>query len=282
MNRHPCFNLLIHSTEELERLLREPISERRELQSWPLSTVELLTTSSGERLVYKVQREPTVEPEFYAKANTDLLARHEILQRDDSQAAMLLQYLEQPTLESAAPSEEAAVAYGRDLVGRIGSIDNGAPCYADIGTAGRWRSFVHDTLDLLSELITGDVFHDIALSDVDFLRTWAGSDAVLEVVERTSQVIHADLDADHVFVSDKGYIIIDWQRPYRAPGDIDLVTFLESLGISPSPYVDPEVIGLRRFLSLHWAVVAKARLLPELPGYEGWVRDALEKIRNAR
>ena len=84
----------------------------------------------------------------------------------------------------------------------------------------------------------------------------------------------------HVFCAPQGYQIIDWQRPYRAPAEIDLVVFLESQKIDARRYVAPAVFGLRWFLMLNWGVEAKTHLLPELPFYDRWARDAIDRIRS--
>jgi hypothetical protein len=43
MLKHDMFDLLVHSTDELQVLLGESLAERRQLHGWPFSAVELLT-----------------------------------------------------------------------------------------------------------------------------------------------------------------------------------------------------------------------------------------------
>ena len=103
----------------------------------------------------------------------------------------------------------------------------------------------------------------------------------MAAVEQTSQLIHGDLSDAHVFCLEDGYRIIDWQRPYRAPGEIDLVTFLESRKIPVQGLVAPAVIGLRWFLFVDWAAEAKTSLLPDLPIFDDWARLGIDHIQSA-
>jgi len=73
MHPHPTLQLSIHATHELEHVLEEQIVVREQLHAWPLSSVESLITASGTRFIYKVQCEPTVEPEFYQRVHSRLL-----------------------------------------------------------------------------------------------------------------------------------------------------------------------------------------------------------------
>jgi hypothetical protein len=240
--------------------------------------VELLTTEAGTRLVYKVQREPTVEPEFFARAATSLLPQCTTLQRDAQQAALLFPFLEAPTLRDQPLDEPEFVAHGRAIVAQIGQIGGDLPVYADIGTAEAWRAFARQTLEMLAALVHAGIFAQIDQGDIDRLARWARSSAVLGAVDGTSQLINGDLKAEHIFCTPGGYQIIDWQRPYRAPGEIDLALLLESRQIAAQRYVAPAVIGLRWFLFLHWSVEAKTNLLPELQFLGDWARHGIDQI----
>ena len=66
--KHATFDLHLHATPELEALLGEAIADRQQIHGWPFSAVERLTTASGRRWIYKTQRTPTFEPDFYALA----------------------------------------------------------------------------------------------------------------------------------------------------------------------------------------------------------------------
>jgi hypothetical protein len=273
-------NVLVHSTGELEELLGEQIVAREQIHAWPLSSIELLTTAGGSRWVYKAQREPTVEPEFFGRARTRLLPSCQILQRDAQQAVLLLPFVGAPTLRDQNLDEAALVEHGRALIRQIADIGGDPPVYIDIGTVEAWREFAAMTLDMLSALVRDGMFTRTTNQDIDGLTGWVQTRAVLDAVDRTSQLINGDLKAEHVFCTEQGYQVIDWQRPYRAPGDIDLVLLLDSLKIPAHSYVGSVAIGLRWFLFVHWAAEAKANLLPALPLFDDWTRLGIDMIQS--
>lgn len=272
---------MVHTTSELEQMLGESIAARSPMHAWPLSSVESLTTASGRRFVYKVQREPTVEPEFLSRVRSKILPDCRVLQRDRDQAAVLLPLIQAPTLRDKALDEKTLLTHGRALVQEIGEIAGDVPLYIDIGTPAAWRDFAGNTLEMLSGLMRAGVFDRISSEDLAFLSGWAQAREVIDSIETSSQLINGDLKAEHVFCTGQGAQIIDWQRPYRAPGDIDLVILLESLGLPAQPHVTPAVFGLRWFLHVHWAVEAKTHLLPALPFYDEWARTGIDWIISA-
>jgi hypothetical protein len=280
MQPHQMLDLLVHTTDELENEIGERIISREQMHAWPLSSVESLTTAAGERFVYKVQREPTVEPEFFARAATRLLPSYTILQRDARQAALLLPFLDLPTLRDKQLDELAFVTQGRTLVEQIGQIGGAVPVYIDVGTVETWRAFAKQTLEMLSALVQAGIFTQIECDDIAGLARWAQSSAVLGAIDTTAQVINGDLKAEHIFCTPDGYQIIDWQRPYRAPGEIDLVSLLDSQQIPARRYVAPALVGLRWFLFLHWVVEAKTNILPQLPFLGDWARLGIDKIQS--
>ena len=63
------------------------------------------------------------------------------------------------------------------------------------------------------------------------------SESVLEVIN-DSHIIHGDLKADQVFMLGDEYRIIDWQRPYRAPAEVDLVSLLVDRKVEPERFCE--------------------------------------------
>lgn len=282
MHEHPTLDLRVHSDEELAALLGEPLAERRHLHSWPFSMVEMLTMANGARWIYKAQRTPTFEPEFYERVRSPLLPDHRILSRDGVYATLLLEFLDAPLLRDLTLSEGELAAHGRRAVAAIGEVREEVPVYIDIGSVARWRDFVHSTLDLSSRLVKdGRLVLSVARPGFEDVARWAESAAVSRLIERTSRLTHGDLNAGNVFVRDNGYWIIDWQRPQIAPAEVDLAALLER---KPSlfQHVAPPAVGVFYFLRLFWAVHAKANLLPELRNvFDWWSSEALGFIRQA-
>ncbi|HEU5086801.1 MAG TPA: hypothetical protein VFT99_05125, partial [Roseiflexaceae bacterium] len=113
------------------------------------------------------------------------------------------------------------------------------------------------------------------------LMRWAERREVLHAVDRTSQLINGDFKAEHVFCgagAGGADVVVDWQRPYRAPAEIDIVSLLESAQIDPAPHVAPVAIRLRAFLFVHWAAEAKTHLLPQLGLFDQWARMGIDTI----
>lgn len=145
---HPAVAVPLRETAELEALVHRRITSRAEMHIWPLSVVELLTTETGERWVYKVQRPPTVEVEFYRRARSDLLPETTVVTESDGYCALLIKFLEPPTLDDVAPNEEDLPRHGRALLRRIGEIEGDPPVYLDPSTPGRWRRLVATVLEM--------------------------------------------------------------------------------------------------------------------------------------
>jgi hypothetical protein len=151
MLKHETFDLLVHSTDELEALLGELVAERRQLHSWPFSAVELLTTASGVRLIYKAQRTPTFEPDFYERVRSPLLPGYRLLRRDATYSTMVFEFVDAPLLRDMQLSEHELVGHGRAVVEAIGQIDEDVPVYIDISNG--------DAAALRLVVLRGDRLH---------------------------------------------------------------------------------------------------------------------------
>jgi hypothetical protein len=282
MLKHDTFDLLVHSTDELESLLGEPVAERRHVHSWPFSAVELLTTASGVRLIYKAQRTPTFEPDFYERVRSPLLPSYRLLSRDAVYSTMLFEFVDAPLLRDMQLSERELVGHGRAVVEAIGQIGEDVPVYIDISSFARWREFVDSTLGMLARLVADErLVLSVARRDVDDVAKWTESVHVRQLIDHTARLTHGDLNPGNVFVTSSGYQVIDWQRPQLAPAQVDLAALLER-----TPYlfrhVESAAIGVFYFLRLFWAVNAKANLLPEMQQlFDWWSSEAIGYIRRA-
>lgn len=282
MLKHGIFDLYFHETEELAVLLGEVVAERRNLHSWPFSSVELLTTASGVRWVYKAQRTPTFEADFYEKVHSPLLPGYRLLTRDDVYSTMLFEFVDAPLLRDSKLSEQEFVDHGCAIVEAIGQISEDVPVYIDVGSFTLWNEFVDSTLDILSKLVTDERIQlSVTSRDMEEVSEWAASASVRRLIERTGRLTHGDLNPGNVFLTSNGYRVIDWQRPQIAPAQVDLATLLEGTPFL-FRHVPPEAIGVFYFLRLFWAVNAKANLLPEMPHlFDRWSSEAIGFIRRA-
>lgn len=283
MQRHPEADVDVHTTAELEAILDAPIARREQLRCWPLSSVEAIETDAGNRHVYKAQRLLTIEPAFYAAASgrTSLLPDCRVLTCDDESSTMLLEHLG-THVSLDGMSEDATVLLAREVVNAIGTLPAGLPHYVDVGDLDAWRDVVDWTLDGLSALIGDGRFNQCTADDVAFVETWSRSAAVLGAIDGPTRLTCGDTKFDQVFRDHSGIRLVDWTVTAVAPPDLDLVMLLEDRGIDPLRHVDPAVFGIRWFLFLRWAVIAKLELIPAMPKmFDDWAAEGIARLRQA-
>jgi hypothetical protein len=279
MQRHPYFDLWLHDDAELTSSAGGEIVERVTLHEWPLSCVQRLTLADGRRLIYKTQYGPTVEPEVYACARTDLLPWAETVYRHEGHACMLIEFVDAPMFEDLHPSEEEAVRTGREVLARIAEIDGERPHYIDVGDRTRWMAYAESMLGELRGLIERGAFTVTTPETMRQLARRARSERVLAAIEARPGYVHRDLSADNVLVlPGGGYRVIDWQRPILGPTDLDLVDLLNSLGYDPLRHVAPGVVQVWLLLSIGWLTEAKARWFPEGESYDRQIADLAQRL----
>ena len=267
-------------------MLGEPLAERAPVHAWPLSSVERLTTSSGVRWIYKAQRAPTCEPDFYERVRSPLLPGSRLLSRDSVYSTMLFEFIDAPLLRDLALPTAEQLGASRSCPGcgdRRDRPDPGQdlPVYVDISTAERWQAFVKVVLAGLAELVADGRLSLSVDTNVGDVEAWAASSDVLQLIQTTARLTHGDLNPGNVFVTDRGYRIIDWQRPQLAPAEVDLVALLEGAS-DLFRHASAPAIGVFYMLRLHWAVTAKRDLLPQVQGvFDRWASDAIGFIRRA-
>ena len=289
MERHPYFDLWLHSTQELSELLSFGIVERTTLHEWPLSCVQLLKLADGRPLIYKSQLQATtVEPEFYSAVHKDpavytriyrpRLPRTDLLGILRNSVAMTIEYIDAPRLEDFQMNEAEILDHGNRLLSEMSRFQPELPVYIDISTQAKWLSFVEETISMLNSVIASGQFRLTKSAAVQGLSKWARSEAIIAILQSPPALNHRDLGGYNVFVTPNGYKIIDWQRPVRGPAELDRVGYLSAMGIDPFRYIDPGIIGLSRFLSMQWFVECKAHWFPPGESYDRQVADFADQI----
>lgn len=279
--RHPAFPaLLMHEDAELAELLGAPITTRETIREWPLSWTQRLELADGRAYAYKAQVPPLVERDFYAAARSDLLPRHLDSGRLGDCSTVLIEWVDAPSLADLPGTEAERVERARTVVDLIGRIGGGPSVYLDVGTDTTWRAEADATLTKLRRLHGLGWFGSISPADADRVDGWSRTDAVRHTIETTSRLVHRDLKPEHVFVTEDGFRVIDWQVPVIAPYEIDLSMLLGESGLDPAARVDPSAYRISRFLALRWAVVAQHDFFPEEPWpmLEDWAGAALLAI----
>lgn len=280
MLSHPVFtDILMHSDEELSEILGARIISRDTIHQWPLSCVQKIVLENGKQLVYKSQLPPTVECDFYENAVTGLLPAHRVIGKLGKSDTMLIEWIDAPLLSENAQAANELSEHGKKITAQISSIGGNLPVYLDIGSHDAWMNVANETFEKLRALIKDGRFI-LDEKTPEELRIWSSSDRIIAILTADPHVIHGDLKADQVFLTGDGYRIIDWQRPYIAPPEVDLVSLLIDRHIEPRGIVSKEVIEIFWFLHLHWAVEAQYTIFPDRrwPLFNQWASEAINNI----
>lgn len=267
--------LALHDDAALAAALGSAVVARRTVHAWPGSCVQDVRLADGSRWAYKSQRAPTVEPAFYAAATSPLLAAHRDFGALAECVTLAIAWIDAPPLRAAG---EELVAHGRRLVAAIAGIGGDLPTHLDV--TAQWDGIGERCTTKLAALVADGRFTALTTADVDAVASWA---AARDWRVFAPVVAHGDLMVSQVFVADDGYRVIDWQRPVRGPGDLDLVALLVDQGVDPGPHAHPEVVGLYWFLRLLWAVEGQHDRHPAstVPLLEGWAAQAVAALRSA-
>ena len=277
MDRHPYFDLWLHSDAELAPILPAPLTGRETLHEWPLSCVQRLTLADGSRWIYKAQTTEGVEAAFYARARSPLLPGCRDLGVYQNTRTLLFEYIDAPLLSQSSLSEQEVLAHADRLEAAIAQIAGDPPVYQNLGMFERWQAFTVRACRELDTLITDGRFVQVRKESLPPLLDWAGSDTVRAAFAVTA-LAHADLSAENVFLTKDGYRVIDWQYPRRIPAGFDRVALLESFGLDPLRHVTAELVGIHCFVRLAWFADCQARLFPAGETYDASCADLIERI----
>jgi len=261
MQTHPYFDLRLHSDDELVDWIGEPLIERVTLHEWPLSCVQRLTGASGQRWIYKTESGPTVEHRFYAQARSPLLPDAKTLHAEDGYVCLLIEYIDATHFEPKGMSEQALLQVGRALVTSIAEIEGDLPAYWVVDSA-QWGETAHGMVQKLSTLMRDGTFVSVCPGDITTVRQAGNDKALLACLDLDIGLVHGDLSADNVLVAAGEFTpskVIDWQYILRGPRLLDLATFLDSLGIDPTPTVGLPIVNLMLLMRIHWLVECATR-----------------------
>lgn len=274
----------MYDDEELGSIVGDTVVERRTVAEWPLSWTQKVVFASGRAFAYKAMLPPLIEPDLYAAAGTArLLPSHRQVGTVGDCAALLVEWIDAPSLADQALGETQLLAHATEVVRQIGEMGSGLPVYLDVGTPEKWSAEAAATLGKIRQLARDGRFSTTIAAAVNDVESWVLSDRVLDNVAVHSRLVHRDLKPDHVFLTDGGYRLIDWQLPAIAPGDTDLVWLLEAAGVDSFRHVDPVTYGIAFFLHLRWATVGQHDLFPEVavPFLQDWADDGIQGIARA-
>jgi aminoglycoside phosphotransferase (APT) family kinase protein len=275
MYHHSTYNLWLHDDAELAMALRNPIARRTFIHEWPFSRVEHLLCADGQEYIYKVQGQPTVEPEFYQRARSPLLVGARTLPNTVEPAAppaLLLEFVRAPRLSDLQHSEARKRAIADELLDGLRQIDGTLPARFDLRDRQQWLVRAHAMLRDLRQLLVEATLPAGAAPLIDAVERHCHSRAVAAALAAPQGYVHGDLHSGNVLVCQQGYRVLDWQRPFFGPLDLDRAALWESLGLAATPGFAEEIRTLKSLLSislsaeqaLHWYPPGKAWFAKEI------------------
>jgi hypothetical protein len=263
MHRHPFFDLMLHDGAELSDAMGAPVTARATLAEWPLSCVERIATAGGRAYIYKVQAQPTVEPEFYARARSPLLVAARQLPCPSGPDALLLDAVAGQALN--APDQVDA------LLEQIGAIEGDLPALADLRIAAGREAVFSQIVDDLRALTASGVFRLTTPGAAGWVERAAVAPSVRAALAGAGPqgYVHMDLRRENILSTSEGCRVIDWQRPIYGPTALDRATLLESFGLDPLPHVGRGIVTLLTLLRVGWlAACARRWFPPGAPDYD--------------
>ena len=280
MVRHPYFRLYLHSNDDLEPYLQDNITKRSCLHEWPLSSVELLETSSGKSWIYKSQSAPTVEATFYQKAHSPLLAKAFALEPlVPGHQHLVLEHLPLPLLKNIRSSEAELVSLSKTLQDDIQNIKGDLPFYLDISTEAKWLSILEGLIYNLQKLLKNRAFRQIEAFDLKRLQQRGLGQDVARAFH-TLGYVHGDLSSSNILRDEHEYKVLDWQRPIHGPIDLDRVSLLLSTHINPAKYLDTGIISLYYLLQIHWLSECSLHWFPEgVKTYDQQIAQLISQLK---
>ena len=263
VEKHAHFELWLHTRDSLQALLGQPILGRETLHEWPLSCVQRIRCRD-ETVIYKAQRDPSVEPAFYRAASSRLLPAHRNLGEFNGCYSMTFEDLAATPLAQQPLEVEALLSLASRIHGEIDEIQGHLPVYSDIGGEDRWLAFAERCLERISRGKRGSLFAEVPLELVPRLRAWAESSRVVELIETRSAFCHGDLNGGNILGATGALKLIDWQRPRIAPRDVDVAGLLLSQGYDAYAHVQREAVQVFFFLLLSWFVESQLEWIPQV------------------
>lgn len=240
-------SLTLNDNSELESILREKIESRNKLHGWPLSSVELIETESGKKLIYKSQiAQASVERKFYEQCDSPLLLKpvySSVLEECD---VMLIPYWGITTFGKSNLSAEKVIENTEKLSREIQKIKN----YTYI-----WDLSAHSQgIGLLEEIIPYLAQSGFAEEEQEKLRYWMKNTASA-CWNHEIGLAHGDLTGDNILLDGDEVRVIDWQRPFLAPLPLETALALRCSGLNCcrlSRYISPEFESLSAFMMAYW------------------------------
>jgi hypothetical protein len=278
MHQHPYFELLLHDSDELSELIGKKVVDRVTLHEWPLSCVQRITFADGQTCIYKVQSQPTVEPDFYHRARSPLLVNARFLAVPNQPEALLIEDIDAVHCPDLSLPLSKLLDFVDRILDQIQAIEGDLPAYLDIRTKEKWLTYLQTIGNDLLVLVETGKFNQVTPAKIDTFIRFGQSAGVLSAFYGMIGYAHSDLYAENIFILEEGVKIIDWQRPIWGPVELDRITLLESLNLDPAKYVQSRVLFLHSLLLIGWLTQAARYWYPAGTSYDNQIAQYISEL----
>ena len=272
----------LHSTDSIQEAIGRGVISRTTIHQWQLSVVQKLVFDDQSIYAYKANLPPSVENDFYRRSNTDLLPEHIQLPQVASTQGLLLKWIHFPAISDLTLEQIDLCSLCELVVDRLGSMSGSLPFHTDISSRVRWEDYISRMLARFETYFLRNQNGSVPRSATRYISSFADNKKILEILCKSTRLIHGDLKSDQIFVSSGNIKVIDWQRPVVGPASLDLASLLISLGIDPSGKVSPEILQVHWILFTGWILEAWMDHFDQTTGtMERWLLLGLSKLKQA-
>ena len=237
--------LTVLANEDLSRLLGEDIKTRTSIHAWPLSRVDKIETATRTYALKTQLSSSSVERQFYRAVNSPLLLSPVLEGEICSCDFLLLPWLDCPSESWEGLSDYGVRARVREVSAATQEFAS-APVYFDYSSPALLLDAFHDIKSTLTD-------GGFSAEEADKLESWLAGDAHICYTGEIG-LLHGDLKPENL----KGSIVLDWQRPMRAPLILEEELALRLTERNSSG----NAAALASFVLSHWYAHAYTRFLP--------------------
>ena len=247
--RSEFLDIPVYDDNELTEILGKQFLQREKIHHWPLSYVERIDLE-GKSVIAKYSK-LSLENSFYSSVSHDFILKPVFMAEMEDTSVTIL-----PFINGREPEQHEIYS----AIERIQAISSDI-YWADASSFDKFMDLIDASCTILEK-------YD-AKEFCEPLRRKCSSLSEFFVPEKIGYV-HGDLKRDNIIICGGNPIIIDWQRPMKAPLVIDRVT----CGLEDAP----DAVCLAKIFETYWLLYAFNEKLNKLPHVINWALKNLESI----